>query len=314
MRSSDASCWQRMLASIREADGTFWESFTEEELLEDFSDPLMDFEKGSIGAFDGEEMAAYATLIPRPRADPVHEMRFDGGVHPRYRRNGLGHRLLDWVEKESVVLHCQRFPGRPLELSGSSPTTNTAAISLIEGRGYRPVRWFNGMVVDLSKPLIESPPVEGCLIASWSPDHAMDALSIRNEAFRDHRGSTETTPEVWAHSLATAGFRPEFSFVAFCDGEAAGFLTACEYEMDPKIGRDLYISLVGTRRAHRKKGIATALVTTVLKAAKEAGFAIASLEVDAESPTGALAVYERIGFKLDHRSVTMNKEVLTGEG
>jgi mycothiol synthase len=305
---SDVTRWRRLLDAIRVVDGTS-EYVTEEELIQDLSEPLVDLRRGSVAAFDQEAMVAYALLNPRPHADPVHEMRFDAGVTVGWRRRGLGTRLVDWVERAGTALHRSRFPDRPLVLSGSSPATNAIAISLLEGSGYEPVRYFNGMVIDLSLPIEQVELAPGCEIVPWSEERSFDALSIRNDAFRDHRGSTESTSELWAYYMASPFFRPDFSFLALCGGEAAGFVMAQEFESGPEKGRDLYVALVGTRRAHRKKGIATALVMTTLNESKRAGFSTASLEVDSESPTGALSVYEKIGFAVDHRSVTLNKQV-----
>lgn len=75
--------------------------------------------------------------------------------------------------------------------------------------------------------------------------------------------------------------------------------------------RDFYIPLVGTRRAGRKRGIATALLARALAEAQAAGFATASLTVDADSPTGALGLYQRVGFTVRDTWVAQFKPLLT---
>jgi ribosomal protein S18 acetylase RimI-like enzyme len=60
--------------------------------------------------------------------------------------------------------------------------------------------------------------------------------------------------------------------------------------------RELYIALVGTRAAGRKRGIATALLITAMSAARAAGYDQASLGVDADSLTDAVRLYENVGF------------------
>jgi mycothiol synthase len=118
---------------------------------------------------------------------------------------------------------------------------------------------------------------------------------IRNEAFRDHWGSTETNPEYWAHFLASAAFRPELSFLAYENSEPLGMLVTREHQT--KTGRrDLHIELVGTRAVGRKRGIATALLLTAMSAARSERYDQASLDVDADSLTGAVRLYERAGF------------------
>jgi ribosomal protein S18 acetylase RimI-like enzyme len=60
----------------------------------------------------------------------------------------------------------------------------------------------------------------------------------------------------------------------------------------------VWINSVGTRRAWRGRGVATALLQEVLHAAAgaEDGLERAILGVDAENPTGALRVYRALGF------------------
>jgi mycothiol synthase len=307
MQSSDVVGWSDLLTAVRESDLS-WEFFTADDLLEDFDDPGRDFEHGSMGVFRGDRMIGYGALMARSAADPVHDMRYEGGVHPDYRGRGIGDKLINWAEGAAVTMHAGRFPGQPLTLSAMPNVTNTGAVALYEQRGYQPVRWFNGMLNDLSMPLPEIPIPPGVEIVGWAPESSAAAREIRNEAFRDHWGSTETSPESWDHFMATAAFRPLFSFIAYVGNEAVGCVISHEYAGDPSaIGRDVYVSIVGTRKAHRKQGIASALLMKAIDAALAAGFATASLEVDADSPTGALGLYEGLGFKVVHTSVTMNK-------
>ncbi|HTW09411.1 MAG TPA: GNAT family N-acetyltransferase, partial [Acidimicrobiales bacterium] len=150
----------------------------------------------------------------------------------------------------------------------------------------------------------------GVEIAPWRPEFSEDARMMRNEAFRDHWGSSDVAPEDWAHFMAVAAFRPDYSFVAFANGEPAGFIIAQEYAEPGTAGRDLYIATVGTRAAHRKRGVASALLTRALSGAKAAGFAQASLDVDADSPTGALGLYTSLGFVRVHTYVMLKKSPL----
>jgi ribosomal protein S18 acetylase RimI-like enzyme len=164
------------------------------------------------------------------------------------------------------------------------------------------------MIKDLSAPLVVIDDLVGIEIVGWTPQRSRDALQIRNEAFRDHWGSTETTAESWDHFMESASFRPAYSFLAVSGGEAVGAILCHEYEVGPQAtGPELYVSIVGTKKAYRKRGIASALLVKALRSANSAGFMAASLEVDADSPTGAFGLYENLGFKIEHTSVVMTK-------
>jgi mycothiol synthase len=307
----DAGDWMALLTAIEEADGS--DDYTDEqELRETFGSPNQDFARGSVAIYDARTMVGYGVLTLRGVADPVHTMLHEGGVHPSYRGRGLGHELLDWAEQAAVPLHDERFPGRPLSLSSGCLSTNANAVALHEQRGYQPVRWFHWMIRDLSQPIPAAVIPDGIAITGYQPDMAGHALLIRNESFRDHWGSTETSPESWAHSLASSAFRPGFSFLAYQGSEPLGMLISREHDAyRERTGRrDLRVALVGTRTAGRKRGIATALLMTAMSAARAAGYDQATLGVDADSLTGAVRVYERAGFTVEHTWIAYRKQLI----
>jgi mycothiol synthase len=307
----DARDWAALLAAIQSADQD-WGFFTEQDLLEGFSDPYQDFARGSTAIYDGGTMVGYGELIARGEADPVHQMRYRGGIHPAYRQRGLGGRLLEWAEAAAVPLHRERYPDRPLSLSGSCLSRNAGAIALYAARGYQQVRSYYAMVRDLTTllPGLAAPPGVG--IAGFTPERSEDARLIRNEAFHDHWGSTETSAQGWAHFIGTGAFRPAFSFLAYSAGEPAGFVISHEYDAYALATgiKDLHIAVLGTRRAGRKRGIGSALLLRALTEAQAAGFTSASLGVDADSLTGAVGLYQRAGFTVEHTSVTQTRQLL----
>lgn len=307
----DVGDWAGLLAAIRSADGT-WDYFTEEQLREEFTHPLRDFARGSVAIYDGAAMVGYGVLMSGGAADPVHEMLHDGGVHPAYRGRGVGAALLDWAEGAAVPLHRERFPGRPLSLIGSCVSTNDAAVALFAAHGYQPVRWFHAMERDLAAPVPEPAVPSGTEIAGYTPERSADARLVYNEAFRDHWGETEMSQEEWDHFISLGVFRPALSFLAYSEGEPAGVVVGFEfgaYAEETGV-RDLYIPLIGTRRAARQRGIASALLRKVLTETKAAGFGQVSLKVDADSPTGALGFYQRAGFVVDHTDIAQAKPLL----
>lgn len=305
---ADAKSWSSLLAECEAADGG-WVYFSEQVLIEDFGDPDTDFERGSVVAYDASSIAGYGVLTSRSHADQGHEMRFEGAVHPAFRRRGVGSALLDWAETAAVPIHEGRFSGRPLSVSAACTSTNETAIALYADHGYQPARWFHAMVRDLRAPLPDVPVPAGVQIVGFGPERTEDARSVRNEAFRDHWGSTEQTVEGWAHFIDFVGFRPQFSFLAYADGEPLGVIISHEYDQPAETAgiRDIYVAVVATRRAARNKGIASALLTRALTEARTAGFTTASLGVDADSITRAVGLYERAGFTINHTTITHTK-------
>jgi mycothiol synthase len=309
--SAQAGQWARLAAAIEAVDRDDM-NLGVQDLLEDLGDPDCDFPRGSVAVYDGDVMAGYGLLRCRSAADPVHEMYQDGGVHPAYRGLGLGGQLLDWAERAAVPLHEERFAGHPLALNSVCNTTNSSSLALRAGHGYEQARWFQLMRVQLPAGSLPGGPVpEGVEIAVFTPERSADAHLVDNEAFRDHWGSTDTSAESWAHETGLKSFRPAMSFLAYLGGEPVSAVLCSEFEAETQATgrRDLWIGSVGTRRVARNRGIASALLAHVLRAAAADGYQTSTLSVDADSPTGAVGLYERAGYSVVRTSVTLRKEL-----
>ncbi len=106
-------------------------------------------------------------------------------------------------------------------------------------------------------------------------------------------------------------FRPACSFLAYLADEPVGVLIANEYDAFRQATgrRECFIATVGVTRAARGRGIASALLGRSLGAARADGCDIATLYVGTDSPTGALTLYEHMGFTKQRTSVTLIKDL-----
>jgi mycothiol synthase len=114
------------------------------------------------------------------------------------------------------------------------------------------------------------------------------------------------------HRLKRPGYRPEQDLVAVApDGTFAAFcLWAIDAADNARRGRsDGWIGLLGTRRGHRGIGLGRAMLLVGLQRLRDAGADTAKLGVDAENPTGALGLYERVGFRKVATRVSYHKDV-----
>jgi ribosomal protein S18 acetylase RimI-like enzyme len=124
----------------------------------------------------------------------------------------------------------------------------------------------------------------------------LDVAAVHNEAFRDHWGHTEESPqslvEEWRKE--TAGQCPDFNYIAVADGAIAGYVVSQDnYRGDSTIG---LVDYLGVRPMHRRGGVALALLKTAFQAFYAAGYHAVRLGVDASSPTGATRLYEKAGM------------------
>jgi mycothiol synthase len=308
----DGAAWARLVLAIEESYGTE-EYLGADDLVADLRDPDVDPERGTTAAFNQDGMIAYAGLRASPSVTGRHEMHLYGGVHPGHRRRGLGTRLLAWAEQAARPLHEARYGNRPLALSTHCPAGQDDAIALFAAAGYEQVRWFHFMSRDLTDAGPDDPAPEGARIVEYTAELSEVARRIRDEAFRDHWGSTATTAESWQHYVGYEALRPAFSAVAYLDDLPAGVLIAHEYDAFTEATgrRESYIATIGVTKAARGRGIASALIHWSLAAARSDGCTAATLHVDGESQTGALTLYERLGFATQSISVTLIKDLTT---
>ena len=95
------------------------------------------------------------------------------------------------------------------------------------------------------------------------------------------------------------GFRPDLSRLAVEDGAVIGYVLAYVYEADTAARgtRQVVLGQIGVLPPARGRGVASALITEVLEAAARNDCESAGLGVDTENVTGALGLYEGLGFR-----------------
>ena len=70
-----------------------------------------------------------------------------------------------------------------------------------------------------------------------------------------------------------------------------------------------YVDYIGVHRRARGRGVAKALLSTVVADAARRGRDRISLEVDADSPTGAADLYRSLGWETSYVTESWHKDV-----
>jgi ribosomal protein S18 acetylase RimI-like enzyme len=109
------------------------------------------------------------------------------------------------------------------------------------------------------------------------------------EAFVDHWEHVPSDYEAWARRRADSD--RSLWFVVKDGAEIAGVCVN-----DRKRYGAGWIGTVATRRPWRGRGVAQALLLTSFREFRQRGERVVALGVDATNPTGAVAVYERVGM------------------
>lgn len=283
----------------------------EERLESPGFDPLTD----SMIALTPEGSAvAYGEAFLEASGESIATVHVNGRVHPKWRRQGLGAQLLRWQEgrgTQQLAASDQRLPGMLSTLVGEHAEGQRA---LFEAEGFAPARWWLEMEYVLDGTFPEAPLAEGLQIEPYAARWSEQARLAINEAFRDHWGSQPTSREEWDDARQADDFRADWSAVAIAthpDGtkELVGAITieGDEEEWESFGYRFGNVDEVAVKREWRGRGIASALLTRSMRAMHAAGMERATLDVDGDSPTGAHALYARLGFVETERSVTYAK-------
>lgn len=231
-------------------------------------------------------------------------------------------RALAWVEPNGPVgvgvvaadsdRIRERLVGWTESLLGEEPVERIHQVALaadddlnrlLAARGYREVRRFWGMAIELDGAVPEPELPDGARIEALgeeSPRAFHDALE---EAFEDH---WEHHPlgfeEWWERHRSSPAFDPTLWFLIRDGDEVAA---AARNEANRNGGG--YVGALGVRRPWRGRGYAKALLLHTFREFRERGMPRVTLGVDAESPTGATRLYESVGMYVEDEQIVWEK-------
>ncbi len=237
------------------------------------------------------------------------EYRTDGAVLPEWHRRGIGGALLAENQRRSRELAATHATDRALVFGSWTSDRQTDSIALLRKAGFEQVRWFFEMTRPLDQPIPDLPMPEGLEIRPVTMDSVRQVWLADIEAFRDHWGGFDSSDENLQRWIERPSFDPSLWLIAY-DGDevAGGVINGIEAEENEMLGvKRGWLNSVFTRRQWRKRGLAAALIARSLVLIKERDMDTGILGVDADNPTGALGLYERIGFEVAERSTAWRK-------
>ena len=306
----DVAAYVRLQEDVRVADaGT--EVTTEDVARHELADPNCPIATNTLAlALPDGSLAASIMVNARLNGIASRRVFLWGATHPAHRGRGIGTAIQAWgIARAEEILADQ--PAELLRVVETFKEVRLAdAVALHEAAGFRPARWYFDMRRDLREPLPAMPDLGGLRLVPYESPMAQPLLAIHNEAFRDHWGSEPLTPEIWNHEfVGDPFFRGDLSFVVLDGEEIAGYTVNYVVESDWEATgvHEGWVGQLGVRRPWRRRGVATALLVRSMEAFRAAGLEAATLGVDAENPTGALGVYERVGFRPIRRSVRLQR-------
>ena len=312
-RREDVPALYEMLLAADKADDT-QTAGTLHDLQTQFDDPWSDPETDSIAALtrDGE-MAALARTIMNPAPEEECRVYLLDQVHPEHRGSGLEEFVLSWAEARGRQRLAALPSTLPRLLRSFNQDTLRGRIERLERCDYRPVRYFYRMRRDVRQPIPDRRPPDGLALLTFGPELSRPVLDALNEAFRDHWGYEPVSDEDWQmFFLQRSSFRPDLTFVAMDGDEVAGLsFNTISPEENARHGiEEGWVAELAVRRPWRRRGVASALLCETMRAFKAEGLDYATLGVDTENPSGALGLYEGLGFVSVKRFIALEKRIV----
>ena len=282
-----------------------------EDLTAWFVNDLVDLQRDTRVVFSGDELVAWASAIAPPTFRDAYGVHLEGRVHPDWRGRGIGRSLLAWQLERGEELHAERHPEAPARLTATVYTTMPSLEALLRRAGLQQVRWFFHM----DRPLTDLPPrrvVDGVDLVPFSWDRDDDVRRAHNAAFTEHYGSSERDVASWQVMFTgQPSFRPDLSVLAVADGAVVGYALSYVSEATAAAtgSRESYFGQIGVVPAARGRGLSKAIIIEALYAAATADCQTAGLEVDSENVTGALGLYESLGFTTHRTQVSWSRHL-----
>ena len=295
----DAAAVAALLAAAEQVDDT-GEYPDAEDVAQWWQGWGLDAERDGVAVCDAAGIVvAYATVVAPPTFREAFAAHLEGRVRPDLRGRGIGRALLAWQLDRGTAVHAEREPQAPAKLTVEVPGTLASLEGLVRRAGLEPERRFREMQRPLTD-LPEVPPATGVELVPFSWDRDDEVRRAHNAAFTRHHGSPELAPEAW-QSLFTGqrNFRADLSRLAIADGAVVGYVLAYVFEADTAARgtREVSLGQIGVLPEARGRGIASAAIADVLRAAAGNDCQTAALGVDTENVTGALRLYEGLGFR-----------------
>jgi mycothiol synthase len=300
---TDNEAMAAMMRAANIADGIPWIPTADHLRLElgtsDGIDRALDL---LIVELDGVVMANAGVERVLRDGRPMYQLF--GHVHPDLRRRGIGRMLLDANLARARSRAAADADDGPIEAAVGAEDGEAGATALFDAAGFAVVRHFFLM----RRPSLDTIP-EVALPAGLelrtvvAADHRV-IFDAEVEAFRDHWGALELGDDSFRQTFATPEIDTDLWAVAWDGDEVAGVVQTWIWtEENEALGvRRGWLERVSVRRPWRRRGLAKALIARSLTRLRDAGMDDAMLGVDSESPTGALGLYEGLGFEVHSRS------------
>ena len=308
--ATDYASIATLMGLCNAVDGIPWLP-TEENIRSEFDgadgvDPATDI----VLVEDAAGLVAFAA-VERVVRDDAPNYDLWGFVHPDRRRNGLGGALFE--------RNLRRIAER-IDVEDPDPTTDVLLRAHVEERelghaalltadGFAPARHYLLMRRAALDDVPDVPLPDGLELRTVTPGDHRAIWEGEAEAFQDHWGAYRPTEHDFQRTFSQSTLDTDLWAVAWDGDQVAGVVQTWIWaEENERLGvRRGWLEKISVRRPWRKRGLGRALTAAALRNLHAAGMTDAMLGVDSQNPTGALGLYERLGFEAWQRSAAWQR-------
>ncbi len=166
----------------------------------------------------------------------------------------------------------------------------------LESFGLEPIRtyWHMKRLLDSSaKTEFENPKAKIRLVQG--EEDLKTWWALHQDSFSKHFGFAPRPMELWIEQTTSAGtMDQEGCFLAFYEGEPAGFVQLANANYHLNGG---YVDLIGVAHRFQGLGLGHELLQHAINFSVDQGREFIELNVDTGNESGALKLYEKLGFR-----------------
>ncbi len=245
--------------------------------------PSTDLERDTRLVMRNAEPAGFAQGIWRPEeGGPLDSLI---RTHPDHLGRGIGSWTLAWGEALAAERGSEGIRAQTAD-------RDVAGQALLTARGYVRVRSSYTMGKALASDEDAGAAPAGVTIRAFETGRDEHALhEVEEASFADHWGFRPVPFELFEEEMYGAeDWDPSLAFLAEVDAAVVGLVVALSFEGEGNV------AILGVVPAWRGRGIAKALLRRAFAELAQRGHRDVRLGVDAQNPTGAIALYESVGM------------------
>jgi GNAT superfamily N-acetyltransferase len=256
----------------------------------------------------GDRLAGYGRCDWQDEADSrTHYLTCF--LRPGHRRQGIGRAMLETLEERAIASLAEHPTDLPASF-GADTLGDPGADALLTRAGYVASRWFHVMVRPNLDPVADAPMPDGLEVRPVRPEHLRQIWDAGNESARELWGYSEPTEMDYERWLTDPVESDHTLWRVAWDGDqvAGQVRSFINSDLNERTGRKRgWVENILVRAPYRRRGLARALIKSSIDGLRERGMTEGALGVDTDNPTGALRLYESVGFRIESTETVYRK-------